>query len=78
MGTIILEGEPPFELATQKSPIAIVEGKTIVLTLPVFADGVPHSTADIRLRMSLEHAEQLGARMLPVLVAARANRKIKR
>ena len=30
MGTIILEGEPPFELATQKSPTAIIEGKTIV------------------------------------------------
>ncbi|HTB04240.1 MAG TPA: hypothetical protein VK804_27550 [Bradyrhizobium sp.] len=75
MGTIVFEGERPFELVTQQLPTTTAEGQTVVVTLPVFVAGFPQQTLDIQVRMSIEHAEQVAAQIQPILVTARVNRK---
>lgn len=74
MGTIICEGEPPFELVTQQLPTASSEGDIVVLTLAVFAAGFPANTADIQVRLTIEHAEQLAAQLQPAMKMANVRR----
>jgi hypothetical protein len=73
--TIIFEGPPPYELITQKLPTATSEGEIVVLTLPVFAAGFPQATADIQVRLELEHAEQLAAQLQPAVKMATVRRR---
>ena len=75
MGTIVFEGSKPFEIALQTEPTTTAEGGTVVVTLPVFAPGFPQQTADVRLLLSIQHAEYLAAQIQPVLVMARVNAK---
>ncbi len=75
MGVIILEGERPFELVTQKLPTTTAERQTVVMILPVFAAGFPQATADIQVKMTIEHAEQVAAQIQAALVTAKVNRK---
>lgn len=74
---IIING-PPFELVTQRHPTTIASGETVVVTLPVFAAGLPEATQDIQVRMTIEHAEQMAAQLQPALMLARTSRKVGR
>jgi hypothetical protein len=67
MGTVIFEGPQPFELATRSPPIATCESKNVVLILPVAVPGAPQATANIQLKLTLRHAEQLAAQLGPAL-----------
>jgi hypothetical protein len=46
-----------------------------VVTLPVFVAGFPQDTADIQVKMTMEHAEQAASQIQAALVTARVNRK---
>jgi hypothetical protein len=74
MGTITFEGDGPFELVTQRLPMARSEGETVVLTLPVFVGDFPQQVADIQVRLMVEHAEQLVAQIQPALQQAQAQK----
>lgn len=74
MGTLIFEGEPPFELVTQRLPTATCEGETIILTLSVLLPGFPVRTAEIYVRLMLEHAEQLAAQIPPAVKEAQVRK----
>ena len=72
MGTITFEGDRPFELITKRLPTAMSEGETVVLTLPVSFGGFPDQVAEIRVRLMLEHAEQLAVQIQPAIQKAQA------
>ena len=69
---IIFDGSDgqPFELITQRLPIATAEDKTVVLTFSVFAAGFPQATAELQARLGLAHAEQLAAQIQPAVKMA--------
>jgi hypothetical protein len=71
MGQIIFEDDSPFELVTQKDPIAIADEGVIIVNLAVFAAGYPNSTADVQVRMTMEHAAALALQLAPALTVAR-------
>ena len=73
MGTVIFEGPQPFELVTRSPPIATCESKNVVLILPVSVPGAPQATANIQLKLTLRHAEQLAARLQSAVRLAQAN-----
>jgi hypothetical protein len=74
MGTIKFEGELPFELVTERLPTATSEGEAVILTLSVLVPGFPPQIADIRVRLMLEHAEQLAAQIPPAVRRAQARK----
>jgi hypothetical protein len=73
--TIIFEGSPPYELITQKLPTATSEGEIVVLTLPVFAAAFPQATVELRVRLDLEHAQQLAAQLQPAVKMATVRKR---
>lgn len=75
MGTIVFEGAPPYELATQRPPTARAESENVVVTLPVFLPTAPAQTLEVQANLTLEHAEHLEAVVRAALIMARVNRK---
>jgi hypothetical protein len=71
MGQIIFEDEPPFELVTEKEPIAIADEGFVIVNLTVFAAGYPRSAADVQVRMTMEHAAALALQLAPALALAK-------
>jgi hypothetical protein len=74
MGTLIFEGEPPFEMKTQRLPTATADGETVILTLSVLLPGFPVQTVDVRVWLMLEHAEQLAAQIGPAVKQAQTKK----
>jgi hypothetical protein len=76
MGQIAFDGEPPFELITQTEPIAIADEGFVIVNLAVFAAGYPKATADVQVKLTMEHAAALALQLAPALAVAReqANR----
>jgi len=72
MGTIVFQGQEPFELVLQKAPTASSEGECVVVNVPVFAAGSPLNFFDVRMPLSIQHAEQLAAQLASALTTARA------
>jgi hypothetical protein len=73
MSTIhFTQDEQPFELILQSQPTASAEDKTVVVTLPVFAPGLPRETAEVKMPLSIQQAEFLHAQLDPALRIARA------
>lgn len=73
--TLTAQGYEPFELATRHLPTATAEDDTVLLNLPVFAAELPQQTAHIRVRLMLEHAQQLAAQLQPMVGIAERNRR---
>ena len=73
MGTIIFEGQEPFELIPQSQPTAIAEGGNVVLTLPVFVQRIHGSDVRIRLVLNPDQAEYISRQLVPMVTAARMN-----
>ncbi len=71
MGQIEFEGEPPFELVTQREPIAIADEGFVIVNVAVFAGGYRNSTADVQVKMTMEHAAALALQLAPALVVAK-------
>jgi hypothetical protein len=71
MGQIDFEGEPPFELVTQSDPIAIADEGFVIVNLAVFAAGYQNATADVQVKMSMEHAAALALQLAPALAVAK-------
>lgn len=75
---IIFQEQGPFDLMLQTTPTARAQDETVVVTLPVFAAGMPRQTADIRLSLSLEQAEHLWAQLDPAMRLVRFYLKTQR
>jgi hypothetical protein len=75
MGTVVFEGAKPFALVMHHPPTTTAEGRIVVVTLPVLVPEFPQSTADIQVRMTMEHAAQIAAQIQAALVTAKANQK---
>jgi len=71
MGTIVFQGQEPFELVLQKAPTATSDGESVAVTVPVFAAGSPVNFFNVRMPLSIQHAEQLAAQLQSALTAAR-------
>jgi hypothetical protein len=67
MANITFEGQGPFEVALQKEPELRAQDDSVVLTLPVFAPGLPQRIAEIRLAMSYDHAKKIQAQLVPAI-----------
>lgn len=77
MDTLTLQGEDKFEILLQREPTAKAENGIVILTLPVFADGFPQSTALIEAVLTAEDAERLRSRLTPAVTMARRQEKQK-
>jgi len=71
MGHIFFEGEAPFELVTERDPIAIADEGFVIVNLAVFAGGYPNATADVQIKMTMEHAAALALQLAPALAVAK-------
>jgi hypothetical protein len=71
MGQISFDGEPPFELITQTEPIAVADEGFVIVNLAVFAAGYPNATADVQVKLTMEHAAALALQLAPALVVAK-------
>ncbi len=71
MGQVGFEGEPPFELVTQHEPIALADEGLVIVNLAVFAGGYQNATADVQVKMTMEHAAALALQLAPALVVAK-------
>ena len=71
VGQIEFEGEPPFELVTQRDPIAIADEGFVVVDLAVFAAGYLNATTDVQIKMTMEHAAALALQLAPALAVAK-------
>ena len=74
MGTIIFDGEPPYELVVQRLPGANVDGEAVILTFPIVLPGFPAQVTDIRVRLMVEHAEQLLAQLQKIVQEAQVRK----
>jgi hypothetical protein len=77
MDTLTLQGEDKFEILLQREPTAKAENGIVILTLPVFADGFPQSTALIEAVLTAEDAERLRSQLTPAVTMARRQEKQK-
>jgi hypothetical protein len=77
MDTLTLQGEDKFEIVLQREPTAKAENGIVILTLPVFADGFPQSTALIEAVLTAEDAERLRSQLTPAVTMARRQEKQK-
>jgi len=59
MGTIICEGEEPFDLVLQQPATVHYQDGVVTLVFPVFAAGMPEAMGHIRLPLPLPHATAL-------------------
>jgi hypothetical protein len=69
MGQINFDGEPPFELITD--PIAVADEGFVIVNLAVFAPGYPKTTADVQVKLTMEHAAALALQLAPALAVAK-------
>jgi hypothetical protein len=70
MGSVVFEGQPPFELVSVRSPCATAEDGSITLTLPVFIPEAPARSAEVQVILTLEHAAGLAAQLQSALAMA--------
>jgi hypothetical protein len=70
MGSIVFEGQPPFELVSVRSPRATAEHGSVTLTLPVFMPEAPARRVEIHVILTLQHATDLAAQLQPALATA--------
>jgi hypothetical protein len=77
MDTLTLQGEDKFEILLQREPTAKAENGIVILTLPVFANGFPQSTALIEAILTAEDAEHLRSQLTPAVTMARRQEKQK-
>jgi len=73
MGTVIFQGEQPFELVPQTAPTARSEGEIVFVTLCIPDPRIPQSVALVQLPLSLQHAEQLAAQLQPAIRMAQVS-----
>jgi hypothetical protein len=71
VGQIGFEGEPPFELVTQREPIPLADEGFVIVNLAVFAAGYRNAAADVQIKMTMEHAAALALQLAPALVVAK-------
>jgi hypothetical protein len=77
MDTLTLQGEDKFEILLQREPTAKAENGIVILTLPVFSNGFPQSTALIEAILTAEDAEHLRSQLTPAVTMARRQEKQK-
>jgi len=71
MGTVILQGNPPYELLVTRPGTAIAQGESVRVTLPVFVPGLPQQEQEIELVLRFGHAFRLVAVVRDAAIAAR-------
>jgi hypothetical protein len=49
VGQIFFEGDGPFELVTERDPIAIADEGFVIVNLAVFAGGYENASADVQI-----------------------------
>ena len=63
--------EAPFELVTERDPIAIADEGFVIVNLAVFAGGYPNATVDVQIKMTMEHVAALALQLAPALAVAK-------
>jgi hypothetical protein len=75
MHSLSFQGEDKFEILLQREAAAKAEDGIVVLTLPVFADGFPQSTALVEVILTAEDAEHLRSQLTPAITMARVQER---
>lgn len=71
MGSLIFQGDPPFDLFLVRPAKAEAEGDTVILTLPVAAAGPDQPVHEIRVLARFGHAHALATKLREAAVEAR-------
>lgn len=71
MGTVIFQGESPFELTATRAGEAIAQGESVRVTLPVFVPGLQQHEQEIELVLRFGHAFRLSAELQKAAIEAR-------
>ena len=64
MGYVVLEGREPFDLIARRLPSAIAVNGLVAATVSVYAPRFPGNTADVRILLNPQQAEDLARRLL--------------
>ena len=64
MGYVVLHGREPFDLVAQRLPSALAINGLVAATVPIHAPRFPGYTADVRILLSPEQAEDLARQLL--------------
>ena len=75
MGTVVFQGDPPFELVTTRAGAAIAQGETVRVTLPVFVPGPQQHEQEIELVLRFGHAFRLSSLLREAAIEARKQAK---
>jgi hypothetical protein len=75
MGTVFLQGDPPYELLATRAGTAIAQGESVRLTLPVFVPGLPQQEQEIELVLRFGHAFRLSSLLREAAIEARKQAK---
>jgi hypothetical protein len=71
MGTVILQGDPPYELLVTRPGTAIAQGESVRVTLPVFVPGPEQHEQEIDLVLRFGHAFRLIGDLREAAIEAR-------
>ena len=64
MGYVVLEGREPFDLVAQRLPSAVAVNGLVAATVPIYSPRFPSNTADVRILLNPEQAEDLARQLL--------------
>jgi hypothetical protein len=70
---VISPASKPVELIAQTNPSTIAEDEIVVMTVPVFFSAPPQHEGQIRLLLTLPHAEYLYGQIDSAIKQARRN-----
>ena len=73
MGYVDFIGKEPFDVIAQRMPSAMAIGRIVAATVPVFAARSPGNSADVRLLLNPQQAEDLARQLLLEAKVARGN-----
>jgi hypothetical protein len=64
VGYVVLEGREPFDLIAQRLPSAVAANGIVMATVQIYAPRFPGNTADVRILLNPQQAEDLARRLL--------------
>jgi hypothetical protein len=64
VGYVVLEGREPFDLIAPRLPYAVAVNGLVAATVPICSPRFPGNTADVRILLKPEQAEDLARQLL--------------
>ena len=64
VGYVVLQGREPFDLVAQRLPSAVAVNGLVAATVPIYSPRFPSNTADVRILLNPEQAEDLARQLL--------------